>query len=109
MLAVTVELDWTAVALVAGGIGSIVTFFVLFDRLRRSQKYMRDQQKKDKRRLKAVAKICMLIRHDQVRIMGALEHPIEPSKVGDSGVFEALPEGFGLEELLLSDDPDEDD
>ena len=106
MLAVTVELDWSAAALVAGAIGSIVTFFVLFDRLRRSQKYMREQQKKDKKIIRRLAKLCMLIRRDQGRIMRGMPDPIEPTRADESGVFDGMPETFGLEELLIPDDDD---
>lgn len=108
MLAVTVELDWPAAVIIASAIGSIVTFFVLFDRLRRNLRYYRDQQKKDKKALRGMAKIIMLIRHDQSRIMRGMPNPLEPSKMGDTGVFDAIPEGFELEELILPTD-DEDD
>jgi hypothetical protein len=108
MLGVAIELDWTAAAILTGAIGSIVTFFVLFDRVRRDQKWIKLELKKEKKARRAMLKVLGLIRHDQVKIMANIEHPIQPSKLGDTGVYDAIAADISVDELLLDDD-DEDD
>jgi len=108
MLGVAIELDWSAAAIILTGIGSIVTFFVLFDRVRRDQKYIKAELKKEKQARKAMLKVLGLIRHDQVKIMANIDHPIQPSKMGDTGVYDAIAADISVDELLLDDDDEGD-
>ena len=108
-LAVLVDLDAAAITTVAACVSAIVTFFVLFDRLRRDNKYIKERLKKERRQRKGLTKLCMAIRYDQGRIMSQLPTPLMPSKMDDSGVYDAIAQEMAVDELLPIDDDDEDD
>lgn len=107
ILAVVVDLDATSLTMIGICISSVVTFFVLFDRIRRDLKYIKGRLLKERRARKALTKLCMAVRYDQSRIMHGMEHPIEPSKLDDSAIYEAVAAEFAGDELLPSDDDDD--
>lgn len=116
MLAVTVEITWTAVGVMCSIIAALIGgLFFIWDVSRR-QRYLAKRQKKlikasiRQGRLMTKLGITMdALRTDQKRIMQAMPVPLEPTGNDASGALDAIPEDLSVDGLFTEEDLDDED
>lgn len=108
ILALSVEVSWTAVGVLGGFLTAAITFAVTFSKIRDRQKYERRKRKAMAEALLALYKLVWVVRHDQERIMMGMPTPLQPTRSDDSAVFQAMPKDFAADEMFaLLDEEDE--